>query len=814
MKDYVESLYRKELVTMAFQHLQDSAYFSQLIQKQFYLLVFDANRRITNANENFCLLSQYSIDELVGQTCELLQFSPYEQTAHSNENQTIHGRKKDGSSFWIHGVYVPLKEKEEIIGYLLFGSDITKQTLKMNQHEKEREHLQNIEKALHLSSIVSIVDHHGRLSYVNDKFSSFYQYNKEDLIGKTHNLVSSNVHPPAFFQRLWKTVTSGDIWTGEICNVAKDGTHYWVYTTIVPFLAPIENDSYYISIQVDITEKKKAQARLERALQNDFSQTVKHLQNIIFKYEMPKRGKIRATLIEGHLARALGLTTEVINDSTFIQEHFDEYKRFVILRHLLRAYHGQQVQFEISYMHHVILIYLSPIIENGRVTEVVGTGVDITERKIAEEKIVEMAYYDELTKLPNRQLLAQLVTERIRRYSFTGEKFALMFIDLDRFKNVNDSMGHLVGDKLLQAVGRRLNASVRSHDIVSRLAGDEYVVVISSAIKEEVESVAQRIVSNIAEPFQIDKYNIYVTPSVGISIFPQDGDSYEELLRNADSAMYLAKSEGKNTYQFFTETLRNEMIEKTLLEMDLRRALLFEQFSFMYQPIYEKNNQNIFGVEATIIWNHPKRGKITEDVLIPIAENAGLIVPLGLWMMKKAILQMKYWLEIQLPIQQLNINVSAQLFEQPIFIERTLEILRDVELAPEFLNIHVRNSTNDAEYFHSIVEALRNKGIAVTLSKFGTGQSSYHHLSTTPITSIRIDDKFLQTMTPANKAIVQSITELAQKLSVDIFLSGIETAEQHQFVQRLPYTYTQGNFYCAPLTKSEVEASFSSMNEH
>ena len=632
---------------MAFQQLQDSAYFSNLIQQQFYLLMFDEKRQITNANENFCLLSQYSIDELVGQKCDFLQFAPFEKENTSNKNQTLHGRKKDGSSFWIHGVYVPLKENNATIGYLLFGSDVTKQTLQLNQHEKEREYLRNIERALHLSSIVSIVDNRGRLSYVNDKFTSFYQYEKEELLGKTHEIINSNVHPPSFFQALWKTITSGEIWTGEICNASKNGELHWVYTTIVPFLNTSEEDNYFISIQVDITEKKKAQARLERALQNDFSQTVKHLQNIIFKYEMPKRGKLRATRIEGHLARALGVGKEAINDPQFVREHFSEYERFVILRHLLRAYYGHQVQFEIMYMHHVILIYLSPIIEDGQVKEVVGTGVDITERKIAEEKIVEMAYYDELTKLPNRQLLAQLVNERVRRYAFTKEEFALMFIDLDRFKNVNDSMGHLIGDKLLQAVGQRLKDSVRSHDIVSRLAGDEYVVVISSAIKEEVESVAQRIVSSIAEPFKIDKYNIYVTPSVGISMFPQDGESYEELLRNADSAMYLAKSEGKNTYQFFTEALRNEMLEKTLLEMDLRKALLFEQFSFTYQPIYEKNHQTIFGVESNIIWNHPKRGAITEEVLMPIAEKAGLIIPLGLWMLKKSLLQMKYWLESQ-----------------------------------------------------------------------------------------------------------------------------------------------------------------------
>ena len=798
---------------MAFKQLQDSAYFSKLLQDQFYLLMFDDKRRITNANENFCSLSQYSIDELVGQTCDFLKVLPYEESAHSNESQTLQGRKKDGSSFWIHGVYVPLKENDEITGYLLFGSDVTQQTVRLNKHEKEREYFRNIEKALHLSSIVSIVDYKGRLSYVNDKFSSFYQYDKEELVGQTHAKISSDKHPKSFFKTLWNTITSGEIWTGEICNTAKNGKQYWVHTTIVPFLSTNEKDNYFISIQVDITEKKKAQARLEQALQNDFAQTVKHLQNIIFKYEMPKRGKLKTTLIEGHLARALGVTKERINDSEFIKEHFNDYERFVILRHLLRAYHGHQVQFEITFMHHVILIYLSPIIEKNRVKEVVGTGVDITERKIAEEKIVEMAYYDELTKLPNRHLLAQLVNERIRRYTFTKEEFALMFIDLDRFKNVNDSMGHLVGDKLLQAVGKRLNDSVRSHDTVSRLAGDEYVVIISSAIKDEVESVAQRIVSNIAKPFNIDKYNIYVTPSVGISLFPKDGKTYDELLRNADSAMYLASSEGKNTYQFFTESLRNEMIEKTLLEMDLRKALLFEQFSFMYQPIYEKGNPDIFGVESTIIWNHPKRGAITEDILIPIAEKAGLIVPLGLWMLKKSILQMKYWLELQLPIQQLNINVSAQLFEQPIFIERTLELLRDIELESHYLNIHVQNSTNDLEYFHSVVDTLRQRGVDITLSHFGTGQSSYHHLSATPLSGIRVDNKFLQSMTPANKAIVESITKLSQQLAVDVFLSGIDTIEQHQFVQQLPYTYTQGDFYCAPLTKHEIEATFSSINK-
>lgn len=792
---------------MALQYIRNLPSFFQQVQQQFYILIFSKDEKIVAANETFCTLTSFTEDQLIGKSYASIFQSPRNVTYMSTMN-TFKGRQKDGSPFWLYGTMIAVKDEEGDTFYLFFGSNVTEQRISLEKTKKESAQLRNIEHALHQSSILSIADLTGEITYVNDRFCSFYGFERDELIGQTHRLVSSQRHDPSFFKQLWETIQQGKIWSGEIQNKAKDGTIYWMQTTIVPTIDENGELVNFIGIQSDITPKKEIQENLERALQNDFSRTVRHLQNIIFKYKLKRPSLIRATLVEGHLARNLGLTTIAINEPHFFKKHFEERERFRILRHLLRAAHGHQTQFEIEYLGHIILIYLSPIIEEGRVTEVVGTGVDITERKKAEERISTMAYYDELTGLPNRQLLEKLVTRRIDSYPVDGETFSLMFIDLDRFKNVNDSMGHLVGDKLLKAVGDRLHDSIRSHDIVSRLAGDEYVVILSSTEKKEVQVVAERIVRNIAQPFTVDKYNVYVTPSVGISMFPRDGTSYDELLRNADSAMYLAKREGKNNFQFFTEKLRNENIEKTLLEMDLRKALMFEQFSFRYQPIFKKGDDTIFGVEMNIVWNHPTRGAIGEQLLASVAETAGLVIPLGLWTLKKSCLQMKYWQEIGVPLQQMRLNIPSQLFEQPIFIERITELLKDIDLDPHFVNIQVHDTSGDIEYFQTVVDKLRSIGMHITLSQFGSGQSSYQHLSKTSVSDVKVDSKFIEEIDDTNQAILQSIVTLTDQLQLYSSLSNINTKTQHEFVQHLPYTFIQGDYYCPPLTKQQIELHF------
>ncbi|ARF17350.1 bifunctional diguanylate cyclase/phosphodiesterase [Sporosarcina ureae] len=788
-----------------------SSHLSAILDEKFCISLIDLSGHLTYVNQNFCELTGYVEDELIGETWGKVHrdFS-IEKTLYILKKHFIHDtvyqesiqiHSKSGSVHWLDITIVPIYGTAgDLTGYLSLDIDVTGSKMVSNEYAKTRIDLQNFKYALDESAVVVITNPQGVITYVNNHFCTLSEYSRQELIGRTHRLVNSGTHPKSFFADMWKTIQSGQVWRGVIRNKAKSGSFYWVHTTIVPFIGSDGKPFQYISIRQDVTSQMEAEKSLELALKNDFSTTVKNLQNAIFKYSLDENNQIHITLLEGKVAEQLGVTVETLNQLASNKSFtLSTYKR-----QLLGALLGRVGQFEIDYQSRTFLVYLSPIFEDENVVEVVGTASEITDRKKAERLIEYMAFHDHLTGLPNRRLLKQTVEDLIESRLNNREPFALLYMDLDRFKNINDSMGHYVGDQLLKAVGARLQTLVRQNDLVGRLSGDEFLILCSSTTKQGAQMVAKRIVDEVSKSFLIDNLEIFIAPSIGISMFPDDGAQYDTLIRNADSAMYLAKQSGKSTYQFFTEELYKDLMERTLIEMELRQVLQKEELSLHYQPQFEFNTGNIIGVEALVRWQHPSRGMIPPGQFIPIAEETGMILAIGLWVLETACRQAKEWQDLGHTSLLMSVNVSLRQFKSIRFVSDVKDTLHKTGLLPHYLNIEITESmTSDVDYCQHILQELREIGIKISIDDFGTGYSSLSYLTKFPLTHLKIDQSFIREL-QSNSVIVKAIIDLAKNLHLRVIAEGVETYEQADFLKKLECDEAQGFLYSRPVPPDEL----------
>lgn len=783
--------------------------------KKFCVSITDRHGQFIYVNSNFCALSGYSQEELIGNSYGIVnpnyvqeQFMEELKHFFSSEEawqKNVKAIAKDGSPYWVNASIIPiLDESGKNIQFLSIDSDITGREVTKVKYNETLQNLHNIENALDHSSVVAITDAKGILTYVNEKFCALSQYTSEELIGKTHRIVNSKFHPKSFFEKMWNTIENGEIWQGDVCNRAKDGSLYWVSTTIVPFLDAEGKPEQYIAIRHDITARKQAEESLEIALQNDFRTTVKNLQNAIFKYTATEDGSIEFTLFEGQIKEQVGISVEKLNADDVIHSFTDE-QLALYKEHLLAGAAGKVVQFELVHNRIPFLVYLSPIARNGEIVEVVGTATDITQQVEAKKVIEHMAYYDSLTGLPNRRSFREKLKQQITKTK-KDKSFAIMFLDLDRFKNVNDTLGHHVGDQLLIAVGERLRDCVQGEDTVARLSGDEFIILVDTADTEKLTFIASQIVGDISQPYVFNNQETFVAPSIGIAVYPRDGLDYNTLIRSADTAMYLAKKAGKGTFRFFTEKLHEELMEKTFFEMELRQALEKGQFLLHYQPQFDLKTGQIKGMEALVRWNHPDRGFIPPLKFIPTAEENGFILPLGEWVLKTACMQAKEWQEQGFPPLRMSVNVSMKQFIQPSFVEDVQRILNETGLLPSYLNLEITESMmSDVKRCETVLRELNNAGITVSVDDFGTGYSSLLYLSKFPLSHLKIDQAFIRETSKSNTAIVKAIIDLAKNLELNVIAEGVETIEQGNFLKQLGCNEVQGYLYSKPLPQEEIE---------
>jgi diguanylate cyclase (GGDEF)-like protein len=440
---------------------------------------------------------------------------------------------------------------------------------------------------------------------------------------------------------------------------------------------------------------------------------------------------------------------------------------------------------------------------------------DITERKKSEARIFNLAYFDELTALPNRQLFGRSLKRTIKAAKRDGKQFAILFVDLDRFKRINDTLGHSVGDELLKEVARRLVKCTRASDSVSRiesaeaggiqlarLGGDEFVIKLYGIDSENsVSTIASRIVSALTPPFNCEGHQFVVTPSIGIALYPQDGVTAEELLMNADSAMYRAKFAGRNNYKYYSETMRTKSLHRLDLETEIRKALDNDQFQLYFQPKVDAETWDVVGAEALLRWHHPTRKTIEPDAFIPIAEETGLIVPIGQWVLRQACKHLKEWSRFPAGNLRVAINVSSHQFQSDSLIDDILGAAAGAGIDPKLLELEITESVllQDADSTLAALNRVKEAGVALSVDDFGTGYSSLSYLKRFPIDTLKIDQSFVKDLhtDKDNAAICAAILAMAQQLGLNVVAEGVETQEQLDFLRHHRCNQIQG-FLCSP----------------
>jgi diguanylate cyclase (GGDEF)-like protein/PAS domain S-box-containing protein len=460
----------------------------------------------------------------------------------------------------------------------------------------------------------------------------------------------------------------------------------------------------------------------------------------------------------------------------------------------------------------ILLSAISEKDEKGEIIRSQAVAIDVTERKQGEKKIQKLAYYDTLTSLPNRTLFQDRLSQALAHARRDRRMVAVMFLDLDQFKGINDTLGHVVGDTVLRSVAQALKGCAREGDTVARLGGDEFVIVLPGLESGQyLTAFAERILDVLSQPIKAGEKELFVTASIGIVTYPLDGKNVDTLLQNADIAMYEAKDRGRNNFQFFSEKMNIKAVKKINLETHLRRALVKGEFFLVYQPQLDIQAGRIFGIEALLRWNHQNE-LLTPDKFIPVAEETGLIIPIGEWVLRNACIQAKAWQKKGLPPLRIAVNLSGRQFKQPGFIDVIDQILKETGLDPECLDLELTESIIMEKAGETIMTLtdLKTRGIHLSIDDFGIGYSSLSYLKHFPFDQIKIAQEFVRDIPhdQDDAAIVEAIIAMARSLNLDVIAEGVERKEQLEFLHDRHCTKMQGYYFARPMKAEDLTEIF------
>ena len=572
------------------------------------------------------------------------------------------------------------------------------------------------------------------------------------------------------------------------------------------------DDQTFTAFLRDISERKRSQAELEnreqrfRALvEKSWSGVALLDANLAFSYA------------GASTERLLGYTEEDLAGTSFLAYlHPRERETLRELLGALAAGSAHESQAELRFRHRSgVWIWLEAFAQNMLHEPSVGAIVlnyrDVTQRKATEKQLEYQAYYDALTGLPNRLLFRDRVVNALAQANRNRRGVAVMYLDLDHFKLVNDSLGHSLGDALLSEVAARLQSCVRASDTISRLGGDEFtILLIDTSSSEAIAGVARKILQSFAHPIRVEGHELFVTASIGISIFPGDGEDVETLLRCADSAMYRAKELGRNQAQMFTASMNERYGRRLALEQSLHHALERDELVLHYQPIFDRNRKKIVSLEALVRWDHPERGLVQPAEFIGLAEETGLIVPIGEWVLRRVCHDLREWRGSGLPPMRVGVNIAAPQFQQLSFALVVGSILREYSCDPAMLELEITETVavQNIETTTNAMRDLKELGIRIAIDDFGTGQSSLVYLKRFPIDTVKIDRAFVRDVTTDESAaaIVSYVINLAHTLRLAVVAEGVETEAQWSFLKLNACDQMQGFLFSQPLPADEAEA--------
>ncbi len=480
--------------------------------------------------------------------------------------------------------------------------------------------------------------------------------------------------------------------------------------------------------------------------------------------------------------------------------------------HLLRgeSWRGELINKRKDGSLYTELAQISPVKDaNGVVTNYLSIQTDITEFKAAEARIEKLAHYDLLTGLPNRAMLAERFKQVLSQAQRNHEQLALMFLDLDRFKNINDTLGHALGNQLLMEVTRRIRLALRDEDTVSRLGGDEFLLILPDSDADGAAHVASKLIEAISQPWSFDHHELIVTPSIGIAIYPHDGEDFETLSKLADTAMYRVKQAGRNGFRFYTAEMHVHSARILQLTVALRHALTRNELSLHYQPQMSMQDGRVIGAEALLRWTHPELGTISPAEFVPIAEDSGLILTIGEWVLRTAAQQLKCWMEGGMAPMVMAVNLSAVQFRHANLPDRVTQILDEVGLPHAFLELELTEAVamDDPLAAVAVMDRLHERGIRMSIDDFGTGYSSLSYLKKFKVYKLKIDQSFVRDLSedPDDKAIVTAIINMASSLGMQTIAEGVETSSQLAFLRLQGCDEAQGYYFSRPLTAEQFE---------
>jgi len=439
--------------------------------------------------------------------------------------------------------------------------------------------------------------------------------------------------------------------------------------------------------------------------------------------------------------------------------------------------------------------------------------LEIIKREQAQEKVNHLAFHDHLTGLANRLLFSDQLSHAILLSDRMAKMLAILYLDLDGFKMINDTMGHTIGDQLLVEVSKRLVNSVRKSDLFARIGGDEFIIMIENIEDiETVNVVAEKVLTSFNRPYKLNNQDVFITASIGVAIYPSDGDNAETLIKNADIAMYKAKENGRNQYLLCTPVMKTNISETMKLSNQLYGALNRNELELYYQPQVNCKSKTIIGLEALLRWNHPERGLVSPGKFIPIAEHTGLIIPIGEWVLRTACKQNKAWQDAGFPQVPVAVNLSVRQFQNSDLVKQVEEILLETRLDPRYLELEITESIvmKETAYVVDILSALRKRGIAISIDDFGTEYSSLNYLKQLPVDKIKIAMPFVQGISVSDKdeAITKAIIVLARNLGLRVIAEGVKTKKQLSFLSKRMCDEIQGFYYYKPMPVNEVKKLF------
>lgn len=673
--------------------------------------------------------------------------------------------------------------------------------------------------------LIFIKDAEGQYIACNAAFADLVGKSVENIIGETDYELFPRELADFFIEKDLEMLQSGQAQSNEEWVAYPDGKRVLLDTVKTPFYGPNKDSAGVLGISRDITARYEVEQAL-RQREDDLreAQRIAHIgsweldpksNRIVWSQEVYRIFEWSEEEFDNSYEHFLSRVHP--DDQALVNQRYQEvlatgeagHLLFRILRHS-----GETKYLELQW---------EPFgdCDSMGMALLKGTIQDVTERQIhrlqleqQREHLDRLAHYDVLTELPNRLLFHDRLAQSLRWAERHANRLAVLFVDLDEFKQINDSLGHAVGDAVLQEVSRRFKSAIRAEDSVARLGGDEFTVILNSIKRpEDASTTAQKLIALLQRPIVVGEYDLYVTSSVGISLYPDDGIDEETLLRNADTAMFKAKDQGKNTFCFYTEDMTERAYDRILMESDIRRGLSQNEFVLYYQPQIDMIAKRIIGMEALIRWQHPQYGLIAPGRFIPVAEESDLIVKLGEWVLREACKQARSWYQQGILPGRISVNLADKQLNHSNIIHDITEILSATRCLPEWLTLEVTEGfvMKRPEETIRVLKAFQERHIHISIDDFGTGYSSLSYLKRLPINTLKIDQSFVRDIPNDENdvAITRAIIALSESMGLSVLAEGVETEEQAHFLLEEGCSDVQGYLFSRPVPREEMEARLS-----